>query len=340
MLRVAIIGMGFMGKMHFRCWQAIPEAQLVAVCDIEPGRLANPAGTAGNIAGAEQPLDFSGLRLFNDAREMFASVALDAVSITLPTYLHAEYTRMALQAGVNVLCEKPMALGQGECQQMVAAAKESGKLLQIGHCIRFWPEYACTKQLIDSGQYGKVLAATFQRLSATPGWAWQNWLMDEAKSGGALLDMHIHDADFVQYAFGLPQSVFCQGAKGPGGAYDHVVSSYVYPDGKVVTAEGGWVMAPGFGFQMSFHIVLEGATIVFDSSRSPAFKVCPAGGEVFTPAVEAGDGYSCEIRHFANALLGRPVPAVLTPEQSADSIRLVMAEKQSTLTGELVMTQP
>ena len=336
MLKVAIIGMGFMGKMHFRCWQAIAEAQLVAVCDIEPARLANPAGTAGNIAGAEQPLDFSGLQLFSAAREMFANVALDAVSITLPTYLHAEYTRMALQAGVNVLCEKPMALSPAECQQMVTDAKESGKLLQIGHCIRFWPEYACAKQLIDSGQYGKPLAATFQRLSATPGWAWQNWLMDEAKSGGALFDMHIHDADFVQYVFGLPQSVFCQGAKGPSGTYDHVVSSYIYPDGKVVTAEGGWVMAPGFGFQMSFHIVLEEATIVFDSTRSPAFKVCPAKGEFFTPVVEAGDGYSREIRHFADALLGRPVQAVLTPQQSAASLQLVMAEKQSADQGKVV----
>jgi 1,5-anhydro-D-fructose reductase (1,5-anhydro-D-mannitol-forming) len=130
--------------------------------------------------------------------------------------------------------------------------------------------------------------------------------------------------------------VFCRATKGAHTAYDHVVSSYVYPDGKVVTAEGGWVMAPGFGFQMSFHIVLERATLVFDSTRSPSFKVCPSEGEAFTPDVDAGDGYLHEIRHFADLLLGKPVPTVLTPAQSLRSVQLILAEKQSADSGGLV----
>jgi predicted dehydrogenase len=332
--------MGFMGKMHFRCWQAVEEARVVAICDIDPAKFASQEGLVGNIAGAEQSLDLSGIQFFSDARDMFAKMELDAVSITLPTYLHAEVTSMALEAGVNVLCEKPMALDPGGCDQMIAAARESGKMLQIGHCIRFWPQYAWTKAIIDSRQYGDVLAATFQRLSATPGWSWQNWIIDGAKSGGAILDMHIHDADFVQYLFGIPQSVFCRGARGPSGEYDHAVSSYLYPDGRVITAEGGWVMAPGFGFQMSFHIVLERATIVYDSTRTPDFKVYPKDGETFFPAIDAGDGYGPEIRHFADILLGKPVQAVLTPEQSSASVRLVLAEKQSANSGGLVKLAP
>jgi predicted dehydrogenase len=336
MLRIGIIGLGFMGKMHFQCWRSVAEAQVVAICDVEPARFTSTAGTAGNIAGAEQALDFTGVEFFTDAAAMFAKMQLDAVSITLPTYLHAEYTLLALQAGVNVLCEKPMALTGAECDRMAAAAKESGKLLQIGHCIRFWPQYAWAKKAIDSRQYGEVLAATFQRLSLTPTWSWQNWLMDGAKSGGAIMDMHIHDSDFVQYAFGIPEGVFSRAAKGPSGDWDHLVSSYLYPDGKVVTAEGGWVMAPGFGFEMSFNIALERATIVFDGTRSPVFKVCPLEGEAFTPTVEPGDGYWHEIRHFADALLGKPVLPVLTPEQSADSVKIILAEKRSVETGSVV----
>jgi 1,5-anhydro-D-fructose reductase (1,5-anhydro-D-mannitol-forming) len=336
MLRVGIIGLGFMGKMHFRCWQALEDARLVAVCDIDEGKFASAGGVVGNITGAEQPLDFRDIQTFTDAREMFAKMNLDAVSITLPTYLHPEYTCLALQSGVNVLSEKPMALDLAGCERMISVARESGKLLQVGHCIRFWPEYARAKAIVDSGQYGAILAATFQRLSSTPGWSWQNWILDGAKSGGAILDMHIHDADFVQYLFGLPESVFCRASKGPSGAYDHAVSSYVYPDGKVITAEGGWVMAPGFGFQMSFHMVLERATIVFDSTRVPSFKVCPVVGETFTPPVDPGDGYSCEIRHFADLLLGKPAPSVLTSQQSFDSVRLILAEKQSADSGCLI----
>jgi len=331
--------MGFMGKMHFRCWQAVEEARIVAICDIDPARLTNQPGAAGNIAGAEQPLDLTGIETFTDAREMFSRTDLDAVSITLPTYLHADYTRMALEAGVNVLCEKPMALDLSDCDRMIAAARQSGKNLQIGQCIRFWPQYAKTKEIIASRAYGEVLAATFQRLSLTPRWAWQNWILDSAKSGGAIMDMHIHDADFVQYLFGLPDGVFCRGAKGLTGGYDHMVSSYIYPGNKVITAEGGWVMAPSFGFQMSFHLVLERATIVFDSTRTPDFKVCPLDGEAFSPPVEAGDGYSREIRHFADALLGKPVPAVLSPEQSAASVRLILAEMSSADNGCLVQLE-
>jgi predicted dehydrogenase len=337
MLRVGIIGLGFMGKMHFRCWNALDEAKVVAICDIDPTRFVSSAGTAGNIAGAEQALNFEGVQFFTDAAEMLASVALDVVSITLPTDLHAVYTQMVLQAGVHALCEKPMALNLAECASMIAAANQSAKQLQIGHCIRFWPAYAKTKELVDSQEYGKVLAATFQRLSLTPDWSWNNWLMDGQRSGGAILDMHIHDSDFVQYLFGLPQSVFCRGIKQVSGAYDHVMTSYLYPDGKVVSAEGGWVMTPGFGFQMSFNLVLEHATIVFDSTRSPAFKICPQNGPAFTPPLEDGDGYSVEIRHFADLLLGKTVPAVLTPSQSADSLRLIMAEVQSADIGLPVM---
>ena len=336
MLRIGIIGLGFMGKMHFRCWKAVEEARLVAICDIDPGKFTSTAGTAGNIAGAEQPLDFNGIDFFTNAEVMFEKMKLDAVSITLPTYLHTKYTNMALKAGVSVLCEKPMAMNLADCDRMVAAARDSGKILQVGHCIRFWPQYAKAKEMIDSRQYGEVLAATFQRLSLTPVWSWQNWLLEGTKSGGAIMDMHIHDSDYVQYVFGIPESVFCRGVNGPSEAYDHVVSSYNYPGGKVITAEGGWMMAPGFGFEMSFNIVLQRATIVFDSTRNPNFQVCPHEGKAFTPDIEAGDGYSREIRHFADVLLGRKPPTILTPEQSTDSVRLVLAEKLSADTGILV----
>jgi len=328
--------MGFMGKMHLRCWNALENARVVAVCDIEPSRLAGAGGTSGNIAGAEEQIDLSEVECFSDGAEMLASVNLDAVSITLPTELHARYTRIALQTGVNVLCEKPMALTLEECASMIAAAKDSGKLLQVGHCIRFWPEYACAKQIIDSRTYGKVLSASFQRLSSTPGWSWKGWLLDGARSGGAILDMHIHDSDFVHYLFGLPQSVFCRGVKHVTGAYDHVLTSYHYPDGKLVSAEGGWIMAPGFGFRMSFQIVLEGATLTYDSTRSPSLQVCPVHAESYTPQIAPGDGYSQEISHFAHRLNGAPAPSILTPHQSAASVRLVLAERQSADTGQPV----
>ena len=335
MIKVGIVGLGFMGKMHFRCYKGLKNVEITAICDIDEKKFKETGGTAGNISGAEKPLDFSGISFYTNFYKMLKETNLDAVSITLPTYLHAKFTVKALKAGLNVLCEKPMAMNVKECRQIIDAAKQSRKLLQIGHCIRFWPEYAATKKIIDSGKYGKVLSATFQRLSLTPTWSWDNWLLDGSRSGGATLDLHIHDSDYVQYVFGMPKEVFSRGAKGQSKDIDHIVTNYIY-NGKVVTAEGGWVMTPKFGFEMSFNIALEKATIVYNCTQNPAFKICPLKGEVITPKVETGDGYSLEIAHFVKAVSGKAVPKILIPAQSCDSVKLIEAEKKSARSGKKV----
>ena len=170
MLRVGIVGLGFMGRMHLRCWKARNDASVVAVCDADPQLRENAGKAVGNIAGAEG-VDFTGIEWFSDFDAMADKMDLDAISLTLPTYLHLEFTQRALSRGLHVLCEKPMALTVADCERMMQAAQRSGKVLQIGHCVRFWPEYAKAKEIVDSGRYGKVVAATFQRLGSPPGWS-------------------------------------------------------------------------------------------------------------------------------------------------------------------------
>jgi len=333
MIRVGIVGLGFMGKMHFRCYKALENVELAAICDINESVFQDAGGTAGNIAGAEKPLDLTGIELYTDFKKMLKKANLDAVSITLPTYLHAEYTVKALRAGLNVLCEKPMALNTRQCKRMLTAAEESGKILQIGHCIRFWPEYVKTKEIIDSGEYGKILSATFRRLSMTPIWSWNNWILDVERSGAAALDLHIHDTDYVQYVFGVPKAVTSFGFKGESQGYDQILTHYHYEDGKNINAEGGWIFGNSFGFTMSFDIAFEKATICYDCNRTPAFKVCPQDGDAFTPEVLPGDGYSREIEHFVKIVQGQSLPAVTTPEQSMMSVKLIELENKSATTG-------
>lgn len=332
MVNVGIVGLGFMGKMHFRCYKANKNVKIAAICDIDEKKFKETGGTAGNISGADKPLDFKGVSFYTDFDKMLKEAELDAISITLPTYLHCQYTLKALKAGLHTFCEKPMAMTVNDCKKMADAAKAGKRILQVGYCIRFWPEYAKLKEIVDSGKYGKVLAATFQRLSLTPTWSWNNWLMDKNKSGGATLDLHIHDSDYVQYLFGMPKEVFARGVKGPSGDYDHIVANYIYNDGKVVTAEGGWVMKPGFGFEMSFNVMLERATISYDCTRSPAFKIAPAKGEVIVPKVSSGDGYSCELEYFIKTISGKSVSKVITPQDSLNSVKIVLAEKKSCAT--------
>lgn len=329
MLRIGIVGWGFMGKMHFRCYKSATNVEVTAICDADAKQLQNSSGVAGNISGAEDDLDLSNIALYSDLSKMLAEEKLDALSIASPTFLHASQTIEALNVGVHVFCEKPMALNSGDCREMAEVAKQSGKTLQIGHCIRFWPEYVQAKEIIDSQKYGKVLAATFQRLSLTPTWSWDNCFLDGKRSGGAMLDLHIHDTDYVQYVFGMPKEVFSRGVIGPSGEFDHTVTQYFYGNDCVITAEGGWIMAPGFGFEMSFKIMLEKATLVYSSAQEPTFRIFPIDGETIIPEIPTGDGYSFEIQHFVDTLSGKAVPSIITPEQSGDSVKIIEAEKES-----------
>jgi predicted dehydrogenase len=332
-LKVGIGGFGFMGRMHYRCWKALADVEVTAICDADPQALQDAAKSRGNIAGAEGGVDLAGVKIYGDFAQMIQHEPLHAVSITLPTHLHAKSTIAALDAGLHVLCEKPMALNLADATRMIEAARRSGKVLQIGHCIRFWPEYAKAKQIVDSGQHGRVIAATFQRLAATAARKTPSWFTNEALSGGMPLDLHIHDTDFIQYLFGMPRSVCSCGVSAGEGGLTHLVTRYGYDDDKLVTAEGGWAMMPTFGFEMRFHIALERATIAFDYHRQPALRLCLAEGEAIAPPCEEGDGYSRQIAHFAQRTGGEDVPPVTTLQQAWDSLRIVLAERESARSG-------
>ena len=336
MIRAGVVGMGFIGQVHTKSYQATEGATLAAVCDTNEAKLKPASEAAGDIAGLGKPLDLKNVQLYTDFDRMVDEAKLDAVSIALPTPMHAEFTIKALEAELGVLCEKPMAQNAGQCQDMIAAANRTGKILQVAHCTRFWPQYAKTKEIIESGKYGKPKAATFRRVGAMPGWSADNWLMDSSQSGGALVDLHIHDSDYVQYVFGMPKAVYTRAISGPGGNFDHMVTQYIYDDNLVVAAEGSWLMSPGFGFEMSFCITLQKATIVFDNTREPTFVVYPVDGDAFTPEVEAGDGWGLQIVHFVKALSGQKVPQIITPADSLKSLKLVLAEQQSVQTGKVV----
>ncbi|MCE5340949.1 MAG: Gfo/Idh/MocA family oxidoreductase [Planctomycetaceae bacterium] len=335
MIRIGIVGFGFMGKMHFQCYQQIKNVKIAAVCDVEMCRLS-ATGTVGNIRGSKKVLDLKGIPLYSDFDKMVKEQNLDAVSITLPTYLHYIYTIKAIKAGLHTLCEKPMALNTKDCKKMIDAAKKYKKILQIGHCIRFWPEYIYLRNIVNSGKYGRVLGATFQRLSYAPIWSWNNWFMDKNKSGGAILDLHIHDSDYVQYLFGTPKKVFSRGIKGPSKGTDYIVTNFIYDDNKVITAEGGWTMKKGFGFEMSFNVMLERATISYDCTRTPVFKVATDKGKLITPKLPKNNGYMGELLHFIKAINGKKIPAITTPQDSLNSVKIVLAEKKSAQTGRTI----
>ena len=324
-INMAIIGLGF-GAEFIPIYQRHPNANMYAICR----RTKSELDKIGDAFGIE--------KRYTDYSELLKDPEIDAVHINTPIPDHAPQAIAALKAGKHVICEKPMALSIADCKRMIAAAKRADRFLMIAHCIRFWPEYKVLKELVASRKYGKVLAASFWRKSATPKWSWKNWLMADERSGGAVVDLHIHDTDFVNYLLGLPKAVFSRGFVGVAtkSAIDHVVTQYIYEDGPAVTAEGGWAMAPGFGFDHGFCVVLERATIEHDLKGNIPLTVHEKGGKTYKPRLPKGDGYVGELRYFVDCVAAGKKPSVVTPEDALNALKVCLAEARSVRSGRTV----
>lgn len=329
MLKIGIIGFGFMGRMHYRHWSQLPDAKVVAICDTSLTARDPGQDNLGNIAGADTMPDLENVEFYQDLDAMLAEQTLDAVSVAIPTYLHETVTCRCLSAGLHVLCEKPMALTVPQAQRMISAAEKAERLLQIGHCIRFWPEYAYLKDIISAGRYGCLLAASFHRISPVPDWSNDSWLADSHRSGGLALDLHIHDSDFIQYAFGMPGSVTTHAATNGSGEPIHLITHYAFDHHQLITAEAGWSVKKSFGFFMGFELMFEQATVTYDCRRTPTLYVYPDNRECFTPALPAGDGYARQIAHFVRAIRGQDVPDIISSHDALQSLRIVAAEIES-----------
>ena len=332
MINVGIIGLGFMGKRHFECYQANRKAQVVAIADVDAKKRAGDwssiGGNIGNVTGAI--VDLTGITTYTRAADLIADRKVHLVDICLPTVQHAKHTIAALKAGKHVMCEKPMAMNSLECAAVLAAAKGAAGKIMFGHCIRFWPEYVVAKKLIDGGQLGPVLSATFRRVSATPTWSWKNWLLDAKQSGSAALDLHVHDSDYVLWLFGKPKKVTSVGASLVSEGVDHIVTQYDYGRRNFqVTAEGGWMFPSAFPFEMAFTIVCEKGTLEYRSSSGKGLQVFQSNGRILSPQVPVGDGYSRELDYYLTCIeRKRPVETV-TVASSAMSVKVVECEIES-----------
>ena len=338
MVRVGLVGLGFMGQQHYQIYREMEGAELVAVCDVIPERVAETAPSVGGNIGEAEEIDLSDQARYLCISEMLQSEELDLVDICTPTHLHAEMTVEALEAGNHVVCEKPMARTVAQCDEMIAAAEKTGNMLFIAQCIRFWPEYEVLARMIESDDLGEVRAARFVRKSPTPGWASEGWLMDAELSGGALLDLHIHDVDFILSLFGRPNAVLARGSNivSDGAPVDHVDTQYLYDD-FVCTAQGGWVMPDTFPFDMGFEVLGTRGMLAFSVNNDPMLQWYPFDGEPSTPEYEPGTGYENELKYFVECVASGAAPERVTPQSARESVRVVMAEADSIAAREAVV---
>ncbi|MBP1043004.1 Gfo/Idh/MocA family oxidoreductase [Vagococcus sp. BWB3-3] len=329
MLKVGLVGLGFMGNSHLQNYLRLEEEgfpiKLVAICDVDEAKQGG-ALVEGNLPTGVSPVDFSQYTFYQDMAEMIEKEDLDYVDLCLPTYLHSPKAVEAMSLGMPVFCEKPMAISSEAAQEMIDASEKYGKQLMIGQTLRFFPSYLYVKETIDSGRYGKVVAGSFFRGGTTPIWSWENWLLKKDKSGGCLLDQHIHDVDTINWLFGPPESVSTSGKViNEGNGYDIVSSNYHYADGKVVNAEDDWTINnDDFGFEMRFRVNFERGTIILENGK---LRDYPHGDKSFEPDISKESGYYLEIKHFAESILNNTQADLRVPSASAKQT-IYIAEKE------------
>lgn len=342
MIRVGLVGVGFIGRNHYNQYEQMSDrAKVVAICDKLAKRAAGDwAGIGGNIADRKgTKRDLGDAQPFTDWEQMLAESELDMVDICVPTPMHKEIAIAALEAGKHVLCEKPMALTVTECDEMIdAAAKSPGKFM-IAQCIRFWPEYVYLRQVLREKTFGCLTALHLRRHAASPDYTLDRWSIKEDLSGGVVLDLHVHDVDYALQLLGKPKCVFAQGYPCRGGGVTRIHASWQYEADRVVQLESYWDVPElsGFDFNMGFTAVFEEATIHWDSASGRPLTVYRERSEPQVPEIRGRDGYFGEIDYFLTCIERNAEPTVSTPTESRESVAIALAEKQSLRTGQLVV---
>ncbi len=294
-LKVGIVGSGGMGNVHFANWKAVEGVQVVGLC-----------GSGANSAAAAETW---GVPHYPTIREMVEAGA-DVVDICTPTFRHHDMVIEALNLGADVVCEKPIALNRADAREMLDTAKKQGRHLYIAQVLQFTKEIQHLHRLVETEEYGKVLDANFERLSACPQWAAGGWLFDKEKSGLLPFDLHIHDLDVIVSLFGKPKGFTAATAKGRDKTYaEHLRVLYDYGDFHV-SGEAAWFNAD-FPWTARWRVVFENAVVVNDGITMTAYRFgheprifdCKDAVEISTGInVPPCGWYYNELSHFAQCI--------------------------------------
>jgi len=317
-LNIAVVGLGFMGVTHLKAWRNVPAARLHVVVDADPRRLTGDlSSVAGNMGGTGENFDFTDVRGYQSLAEALTDPAIDAVDICLPTDQHAPAATAALRAGKHVLTEKPISLDVPTAEALACEAERNGRILMAAHVLRFFPAY---EQLTKYLRNSPIRSALFRRRCAAP--AWSPWLTDPARSGGGIMDLLIHDADFCISLWGMPDSVRARGHRDLAKGIDVIHADLTYPQQGPVVITGGWHHPKSYPFSMEFTATTDEATYDWES-KTNEFKEYSAEGEARTIPLEEKDAFEAELAYFAECAAANTQPDRCPPAQSVQAVALI-----------------
>ncbi|MBI9108493.1 MAG: Gfo/Idh/MocA family oxidoreductase [Spirochaetales bacterium] len=331
MIRVGIIGSGFIGGAHAAAYKEIDGVELAAIADVNP--------EAGEKAASK-----FGCGFYADAEEMLKNERLDIVDICLPTFMHEKFVLLAASYKKHIVCEKPFALKVEEAESMINAVNKAGVHFMIAQVIRFWPEYVKAKELYSAGEFGDIKLVHASRLAQHPDWT--TWHRDVSKSGGGLFDLHIHDVDYMCYLFGEVLQVYALGDKDGNDCWNHVMSSVTFKNGVKAVIEGAFEMTDNYPFTMSMRINGTEATYEYlfkagfnledPESAQRSALLFKKGKDPQSLEIDEFDAYRRELEYFTSCVRDDVEISEARPSDSLYVLKVIEAIKKSLESGKVI----
>ena len=317
-MKVGLVGAGFMGSVHLAAYAAMPDVEVVAVADPN-----------------EEVAASVGARSYPSYEALAAAEEVDVVDACVPTALHGDLALRVAGDGKHLILEKPIARTLEEAGKILSAFEAGEGRLFVGHVVRFFPEYVGIKAAVDAGELGTVgVVRTSRRSPFLRGW--NDWYADWRQSGGVLVDLVIHDFDFLRWCFGPVERVYARGVMGREyNRLDYALVTLRFEGGQIAHVEGHW------GYPAPFEYAIEVAgskgLLTVDSTEAPPLQLlqdADTAGE--PPAVAVGRSpYAAELEHFVRCLRTGEEP-VVDGRDAYEALRISLAAIESVQTGEPV----
>jgi predicted dehydrogenase len=332
MVKVGLVGVGFMGWIHQFAYRRSTKATLSAFASRDPKkRTGDWRGIQGNFGPPGEQIDLTGIEAYESLDDMVRSSSIDVIDICLPPHLHTEAALTAIEHGKDVFIEKPLALHANDCNRIMAAAKANGRLVMVAQVLPYMGAFAYATEIVLGGTYGKPIGGYFKRVISNPTWIPDFFEPDRV--GGPLVDLHVHDLHWIQLLFGRPTSVQAVGRmRGKTAEYVHVLYRFADPD-VCVSSSSGVIDAPGRPFTHGFELHLEKALLQHefaafsDAGETMPLKIATQDGQVLRPVLPAGDevdAFRAEIDDMADSVKARQVAPKLDGQLACQAVELAL----------------
>ncbi len=309
---VGVIGVGAMGYNHVRIYSELENANLLAISDMVRGTLDNVSKEFNTVGY----VDYDNILQIDD---------IEAVNICVPTVFHHDVVMSAIEAGKNVLVEKPVASHITEAKEMIDAAKDAGVILATGHVERFNPAVRVAKRLLQEGEIGEVVTANAKRLGPYP---------PRIRDVGVATDLAIHDIDIFNYLFeSKAEMVFANMSSNLKNCEfeDHAEIMTKYENGALSILETNW-LTPYKKRQLNITGVDGIISVDYGSQSVTLYK---ENNHVEEVKVENKEPLKEELRSFVNAVQSNK-EAEVTGQDGYEALRIVEAAMKSSKEKNLI----